>query len=148
MAPPLITPERSKMFDFNIIDCATAADEGRDMEVKKPNGEVLRLEDGSPVTIKVHGRLSTRARNAERKLVEMRLEAAQAGKKRNQDDAERENLELTLSMVSGWNIPTLDGQPFPYSEENARKLLTDRRFTIVREQITAFINSDANFMKG
>lgn len=53
--------------------------------------------------------------------------------------------ELVACTV-GWTIKTLDGRPFLFSEENARKLWTDKGFSYWREPAIRFILADGNFL--
>jgi hypothetical protein len=64
----------------------------------------------------------------------------------SKDDADAEKLESLLAMVAGWQNIDMDGKPFPYSPENARKFLTDPRFKWIRRQIARFAENLENFL--
>lgn len=63
-----------------------------------------------------------------------------------ESDPEEEEEQLTDSLVVctlSWRNLELDGQPYEFSAENARKLYTDPRLAWVRRQVRAALD-DAN----
>lgn len=48
--------------------------------------------------------------------------------------------------ILGWTPVTLQGQPFPYSAENAAQLLTDARYELLGRQVIDFLLSDEAFI--
>ncbi len=137
-------------FDFAVLDVASLADEGVDMPVPHPKtGAPMLDSDDRLVTIRVHGQHSQAVREARRKIQQRRLEATKRGQTDyTPEDRERDDLDVLAAAVSGWSFDTLDGQPFPYSEANVRKLLGDRRFANSKGAIAEFLNQDGHFMKG
>lgn len=135
-------------FDLAKLDIATPSDEGRDMKVRYPNGNPVLDDKGEPLTVKLLGRFSERARAKEREQTLKRLEQQKNGITRGPEDFEREAQDYLAACTVGWSFDTLDGAPFAYSPENALKLWRDRRFGHVRLQADAFIGGDANFMSG
>lgn len=137
-------------FDFAILDVASLADEGVDMPVPHPKtGAPMLDSDGKPVTLRVHGQHSQVVRDARRKIQQRRIDASKRGQTDfTPEDRERDDLDVLVAAISGWSFDTLDGQPFPHSETNVRKLLGDRRFGNTKSAVGDYLNQDGNFMKG
>ena len=137
-------------FDIDVLDVATGADEGATMQLTHPKtAEVLRDSDGNPVTMTLFGMNSERVRTLARAQQQRRLDAMKRGKRgMNPDELEADNVDILTAATGGWSFDTLGGQPFPYSEANARKLYSDPRFKSIRQQVDQFIADDGNFMKG
>lgn len=70
-----------------------------------------------------------------------------AGKMQLDDPEEREERDTDYLVVCtlGWKNFTRDGEPYPYSEENARRLYEDKERSFVRLQILEALRSDENF---
>lgn len=98
-------------------------------------------------------------RQARQALVEEKLlKQAQAnGKKWKAEDVTVEerragNVTWIVERVVGWRLAngapvTMGGNPFPFSEENARAVLADRRKVDVYSQALEFLGADNAFMK-
>ena len=44
-----------------------------------------------------------------------------------------EDAHVVAACTVGWTIEAMDGEPFPYSPENALRLWTDKRFVALRD---------------
>lgn len=88
------------------------------------------------------------------KIAEARRALSMSNGKRKKQDAERTDEEL-LAMVEGktetiaalikdWSGVAMDGEPLPYSHENAVKLLDS--FPWLKRQINVFAGDVANFL--
>jgi hypothetical protein len=138
-------------FEISALDSATPAETGFPMFLFKPGTrEPVTNELGEPIFIKLRGRLSNSAAAADRAIQLSRLDRQKKQVVLDGDAlmaaAEQETVSLLAACTVEWNFDTLDGRPFPYSRENAMKFWGDPRFKSIREQATAFINTDANFL--
>lgn len=61
------------------------------------------------------------------------------------DDIEHGQVEFACVITLGWRDLSVDGEEFPYSVENARRLYTDRRFAWVRNAVLTAAAEVANF---
>lgn len=63
-------------------------------------------------------------------------------------DHEELGIRTTVAAIVGWSDEMeLDGKPFPYSPENARILIQDRRTDWIAEQLVPFYARRRNFVK-
>lgn len=60
-------------------------------------------------------------------------------------DLEHQAIESASLAIIGWDNDKLMGST--YSPDNAKKLMTDPRFTWLRKQINEFIQTDTNFFR-
>lgn len=70
-------------------------------------------------------------------------------RKNNGTTAERieaDMVEILANVTVGWSGLTENGQPWPFSIENARRLYTD--FPFIREQVDEFVGDRKNFING
>lgn len=132
-------------FDIAGLDSSAPSDEGRDMELLRMDGTVVRDGEGKIITITLRGRLSRAVQNADREIQMKRLENARRGRRSTLQDAEDELTETLVAATKAWAFGAMDGQPFPCNPENARKFWTDPRFVHVREQGVVFMREDARF---
>ena len=66
---------------------------------------------------------------------------------RTLDEITAENIDFVLERLIGWSDATSNGEPFPFSEDNARAVLSDPRKRPILMQSIEFINDDASFMQ-
>ena len=136
----------SKSFDLAALD---AADEAR-MEVivnGRGTGWVWTFAGpGHPRAVEQSNRL------ARDELQRQRLkEQAQANAKkwkapeRTPDELLDENVAFVLERLLGWSDITDKGAPFPFTPENARTMLMDRRKRSLLQQAMEFILDDSSF---
>jgi len=132
------------IYDFETTDTA-------DMPVRNPKtGKQMMLPGGKdPVTITLAGRDSEIYRRVSRDLVNKRVEAARAAGaadvQQSDEDLENEALDLLSALTVNWNGITANKEPYPFSNENARKLY--ERLPWLREEVDRFVGNRANFMK-
>jgi hypothetical protein len=135
------------MFEISEFETTDTAD----MPVKNPKtGKQMMLPGGkAPVTITLAGRDSEIYRKISRDLANRRAEVARAeGISEVQlSDAEldAEALDLLTALTLGWNGISSNKEPYPFSQENARKLY--ERLPWLREEVDRFVGNRANFMK-
>lgn len=63
------------------------------------------------------------------------------------EDNRRRNVDLVARRLLGWSPYLLDGQPLPFSLENARKLLLDRKKPWLMSGALDFLGDEKTFMK-
>lgn len=64
------------------------------------------------------------------------------------EESESENLERAIMCVVGWkNVSWEDDLPLEFSQENVRKILSDKNSVWIVDQILAFVQDRANFIK-
>lgn len=133
--------------DISILDVATAANAGRQMEVRNANGQVLRDAAKKPITITLLGQYSDAVQAYDTKVTNRRFDAAAKGMtKITKEELKEEATDRLVVATKAWDFSELDGKTFPCTPENARLLWDDLRFGHLRDQAVQFINSDANFM--
>lgn len=139
-------------FDLAQLDPTTRAEEGVEMRIIHPRtGQPVFADDGkTPATITLRGQRSETFRDAltriQRRNAGLDNQGVVLGPDQLQTQRDQENTEFLVACTVAWNGLSLDGKPFEYSPENVRRLWTDRRFVIVREQALAFIMRDGNFL--
>jgi len=134
-------------FDLASLDTRTRAQSGVPMQLIHPRDRgPVRTDAGELVTVTLHGRASDIYCNAERAMQERRAERRARGVITTQDEFARDETELLAACTVAWNIPELDGKPFAYSDDNARRLWSDTRFAWLRDQAIGFIQADGNFL--
>lgn len=63
-------------------------------------------------------------------------------------DAENKKVYGRIAKrILNWSAVSMNGEAFPYTSENALRLLTEPRFAWVREQALEFFAEDAAFLK-
>lgn len=134
-------------FDLASLDTHTRAQTGVAMPVVHPRDRLpVTLSDGTPFTITLCGRSSDVFRRATINVESAQAERAAHGRVSTPEESERDNVEILTACTRGWTTFPMDGQPFEFSVENARKLWGDRRFLWMREQAMRFVRDDANFL--
>jgi|JI10StandDraft_1071094.scaffolds.fasta_scaffold01299_28 hypothetical protein len=137
------------MFDLNVLDTKTPMDAGAPMAVMNPGTNRPMYDGDTPITITLAGRDAERVREIQHELQNRRLDQVRRNSsiKMTSEDNERDLIEILVAATIGWTIPSLDGEPFPFNERNARRLWSDERFIALRRQADAFISDYSNFMK-
>jgi hypothetical protein len=136
------------MFDL-ASQVAPLLNTGAFLHLTAPSGAPLYDDEKLAVGVMLMARNSARGLEAIRANGNRRLSEARrtGGVRVTVESSESEMAELLVACTTGWSFTTLDGEDFPYSEANARKIWTDDRFKRWREAAEEFINSEANFTK-
>jgi hypothetical protein len=111
--------------------------------IYQPNEEPYKGPDGKDVTISVVGKESKAYIDAENAIVR------RASKQRRQasvvDNMRQNRIDLAAACITGWSGWESGGKPFPFTTENAKKLLGTRH---ILEQVEQAIGEHAaNFTK-
>lgn len=110
------------------------------------NSEILTNEDGSEMTITVHGPYSKKYKSIAHAQQNRRLQKAQrTGGKLNlsAEEIEASALDLLIKCVDGWNI-TLGGEQPECSEAKVREVF--EALPWVREQVDAALGDAQAFL--
>jgi len=121
--------------------------ETTDVELVHPStGETLTNEDGSSMTITVHGPYSSTYKTVSHAQQNKRLMKAQrTGGKMNltAEEIESASLDLLVKCTEGWNL-TLDKKPEDFSQDKVRQVYQD--YPWVREQVDAVFGDTRAFL--
>jgi hypothetical protein len=63
------------------------------------------------------------------------------------DEALARNVGFVVERLLGWSDVTMAGEPFPFTLENARKILSDRRKSTLLLQALEFLGDEHAFTK-
>lgn len=136
----------AKVFDLDALD---ATDEGLMIVVAngKPTNWIWTFcGPGHPKALAQSNRI------ARETLMRNRLkEQAQTNNKKwkapeqTPEELLSDNVNFVLERLLGWNEATIGGQPFPFSEDNARKVLSDPKKGSLLQQSIDFIIDDNSF---
>ena len=110
------------------------------------NSEILTNEDGSEMTITIHGPYSKRYKSISHAQQNRRLQKAQrTGGKLNlsAEEIESSALDLLVKCVEDWTI-TLGGEQPACTETKVREVFTDLPW--VREQVDAALGDAQAFL--
>jgi hypothetical protein len=108
--------------------------------------EVLTNDDGSEMTVTVHGPYSSKYKSISHQQQNRRLQKAQrTGGKLNlsAEEIEASALDLLVKCVADWNI-TLGGEKPECNESKVREVFTDLPW--VREQVDAALGDAQAFL--
>ncbi|WP_297803401.1 hypothetical protein [uncultured Brevundimonas sp.] len=128
--------------DFAQLDTCKLADDGVQHHIVGPDGAPLYTDD-KPVTLTLLGADSA-------KLTAISNQHANAIlRNRNQMQVTAElamtnEIKRLAAATVGWDGIVLEGEPLPFSEDNAAMLY--RRFPWLRDQVRTFIDDRANFL--
>jgi hypothetical protein len=123
---------------------AAQEDEAAVVTVLQPDGEPYRKPDSEEaVTISVLGGYSKRVRAARDQQTRRMIKEKRI--KLEPEDLRRHRVEIAVAAIAGWDGWTADGQPFPFTPENAETLLTAAPWIL--DQIEDAINGHARFFK-
>jgi hypothetical protein len=134
-------------FDLATLDTLAKSQIGADMEIIHPaNRAPVKGDNGQPLTITLLGRSSDVFQAMSRRIMQERVAKSGRGINLTQDDIERENVELLTACTVRWTEFSIDGTPFPWTPDNARRLWSDPRWRWLSEAAFKFIHDDGNFL--
>lgn len=130
--------------DLNKLDLQPVSDEGADMHLEHPvTGERLFNDDGDAMVIRLIGRDSKRFRAKNAQIANRKM--AKRNNRNSVEELDSDGAELLAACTLGWSGLALNGEPLPFSEQNALKLYTNPGYRWIREQVDTFIADRANF---
>jgi hypothetical protein len=123
---------------------AAQEDEAVVVTIVQPDGEPYQKADGEgPVTISVLGGYSKRIRAVREQQMRRMLKDRRA--KLEPEDMRRNRIEAAVAAITGWDGWTANGQPFPFTPENAEALFTQAPWIL--DQVESAIDGHARFFK-
>jgi len=138
-----------KTFD---IAALAAADEG-DLHILDGNGNETGwvwtfAGPGHPATVAIDREQAARFLSRE----QLKERAQVNGKKwKGTDETPDELRERTVGYIVArllrWSSIEMEGAEFPFSPDNARKILLDRRYGLVFDQANEFLREEKDFTK-
>lgn len=135
------------MFDLASLDSRTRSVAGVRFKVRDPRTATpMRNSVGEEVFVLLHGRNSPIFEQLQQQANDARAARAAAGIELSSEELRQERVDYVAGCTSGWNIEQLDGQPFPYSPENAKRMWADKRFSWLLNEAWAFVINEANFL--
>jgi len=115
-----------------------------ELQVKHPGTrEPLVDSEGAPVVIRLVGQDSPQFMAVQRVQADRRFARQESGTKLTAADLDAETTETVAACTVGWSGLALDGEPFEWSDENARRLYGE--WTWIRDQAHRAIAVRANF---
>jgi hypothetical protein len=134
-------------FNFNTHDTKTRADEGVPMVVLNLRSGLPELnDDGTPVTITLHGQNSDIFEKSMATIQATRAEMRNAGKTITPEHQRQEDINLVIACTADWTPFEVDGHMLTCTPQNISKFWNDRRFQTTRRVALAWIQNDANFL--
>lgn len=138
-----------KPFDI----ASLAATDEADLEVLDGNGNKTGwiwtfTGPGHPATIEIDNE-----QNARYVAREQAKERAQVNGRKWKGDGEspeelrERSINYVVARLLRWSDMTMDGAAFPCTPDNARKILSDRRFVLVYDQANTFLLEEKSFTK-
>jgi hypothetical protein len=103
---------------------------------------------GHPKTVELENREARDRLHTERQIEQQRIN----GKKvklpeQTVDEIREKNVNWIVSRLLRWSPVRINGEDYPFSPENARALLSDRRKVELFTQALEFLAADASFEK-
>lgn len=134
-------------FDIARLDSRTRAQQGVKFIVRDPrsNRPVL-TDDKQSVFITLAGSNSDIYEAAVEEAQRARADSASRGQDMTREMLRTERAMIVKACTMGWNFDMRDGQPFPFSPENAEALWLDRRVNWLLSEAYTFIQNEAHFL--
>lgn len=128
--------------DLSQLDTRAGAEEGAELVLLHP-----QTREPTDIVIRLRGEDSEAYQTQVREFQRKKLDQARRTRRvtATPEEIEAEALELLVVATIGWNDSlTRDGQPYPYTPANARRLY--EQFPWIREQVDEFVRERANFL--
>lgn len=123
------------MLDFGKFDLAAQSAAGFAYHVRDPLGVPMEHE-GEPVIITLAGADSPTYKNRQRELARENTEKPL--------DRDALAMEMLVACTLGWRGIIWDGEPLPFTPENARMLYANHEW--LREDVASVVLDRANFL--
>ena len=139
--------------DLSQLDVMTPSDEGNWLEVLNPVTKkpvVFENQDGKLVTMafKLAGPHSERMQKYLADSLDRTIKEGRKGNLANDAEAVKSRETLLYAHATlDWRIPKVDGEWLPYSPQAVRRVLSDLRFSWVRDQVAQGCGDADPFMK-
>lgn len=131
--------------DLSKLDTRKACEAGALMEVFYEGVQLFQDDEKTaPITITLRGKDADSLQHSLRTRADQRMESTKPVKV-TIATIEAEGIESLADATSAWDGIEVDGQLLECTRENAIAVYT--RFPWLREQVEAFVNNRANFLK-
>ncbi|MEF2073482.1 branched-chain amino acid ABC transporter [Consotaella aegiceratis] len=101
---------------------------------------------GHPKAIEQSNRLARERLQRERQQEQAQVNGRKwKAPEESPDEALERNVRVVTDRLLGWSPITMGGEPYPYSPENARALLMDRRKSALLIQALEFLGDERSF---
>jgi len=143
-----MTSEKVAEFGWSDLDASETSKMMVQVNGKASGWEWEFAGPGHPKAVQQEKRLARE--NLERRKAQERAQVN--GKKWKPDDETVEevvakNIDLIVEKLVGWSPVKIDGEPYPFSDENARKLLSDPKKVTILNQCLEFLGDESVFTK-
>lgn len=143
-------PETAGAVEFSLSDFESADTSTMTVEVsgKLTNWTWTFAGPGHPQTVEQSNRMARERLHQDR----LKEQAITNGKKwkapeETVDEVRERNVRSVVERIVDWSPVKIDGQDYPFTPENAYKLLIDRRRVALLTQATEFLFADNSFTK-
>lgn len=136
----------SEDFDLDSLDFADTAEMDVTSNGKATGWKLTFAGPGHPKTIDQNNRIAQERLRRERAQEQARVNGRKWTAPDDSPDALRErNIGFVVDRLIGWSPVKFRGEPYPFSPENARKLLSDPKKGVLLAQAIEFLNDDLAF---
>lgn len=127
--------------DLAALDTRKGAEQGFELQLAHPQSGALLAG-----RITLQGQDAAAWQDRQKELLQARVNRLQRNKKSvaSVDELEADAVELLVAVTTGWSGLAVDGAPYPFTAENARKLYTG--YPWIREQAYEAVNDRGNFL--
>jgi hypothetical protein len=133
-------------FDISDLDTADTAEMPVMSKGKETGWKLIFAGPGHPKAIEQADRLATERLRRERAQEQARVNNKKWTPPEESVDAVRErNIGFVVERIVDWSPVKIGGEPYPFSPENARRLLSDPKKGALLAQAIEFLNDDAAF---
>lgn len=133
--------------DLANIDIAAKSEEGGKLLLKNPaTGEILVNDKKEPYYVIVVGRYSDTFQKTSRAVMNRRMKqnVGRRSVKVSAEQIDQEDTETMSRCVKEWNLMIEKKIP-PVDFDSVYRILSDPRFRWIKDQISEFVDDDANF---
>lgn len=133
-------------FDISDLDSADTAEMPVMAKGKETGWKLIFAGPGHPKAIEQADRLATERLRRERAQEQARVNGKKWTAPEESVNALRErNIGIVADRLIGWSPVKIGGEPYPFSPENARKLLSDPKKGALLAQALEFLSDDQAF---
>lgn len=120
-------------------------DEASTLDLLGIDGAQLFNDDGTPMTISLLGEDSDVAVKARNSQTNRRIQQGPRAKI-TAEGINSDGAAYLAKLTVGWNI-TMGGEKAEFSQDAALKLYANQKLSFIREQVAAFVEDRANFLR-
>jgi hypothetical protein len=138
----------STSFDLSDLDAIDEAEMVVTVGGKPTDWTWFFSGPGHPQTVAQSNRVAREELNKQRSIEQARANGRKyKSEQQTPDGLLADNVAYVMERLLRWSPVKMDGQDFPYSQENARTLLMDRKKGSLLQQAVDFLLDDQSFTK-